>query len=97
MSGSARVDRDALRELEGLVRSLGDELTAARRRAERAEARLRALDQDGRAARLVDRAADLERENADLRARLDAAADRTRQMMDRLRFLRQQAERGSER
>ena len=96
MSGSARPDREALRELEGLVRTLGDELAGARRRAERAEARLRAVDGDG-GAQLADRVADLERENAELRSRLDAAADRTRQMIDRLRFLRQQAERGTER
>ncbi len=97
MSGSARVDREALRELAGLVRTLGDELTGARVRAERAEARLRALDGDGQGVHLLDRVSDLERENAELRARLEAAATRTRQMIDQLRFLRQQAERGGER
>ena len=95
MSGSARADRAAFRELEGLVRSLGDELVEARRRVERAEARLRTLDRDGASGALADRVAELESENADLRSRLEAAAGRTRQMIDRLRFLRQQSERGA--
>ena len=40
---------------------------------------------------------ELERENAELRSRLDAASERTRQMLERMRFLRQQQERGAER
>ena len=39
---------------------------------------------------LASRLAELERENANLRARLESAADRTRRMLDRVRFLRQQ-------
>ena len=97
MSDSVRPERQALHELESLVRTLGDELAGARRRAERAEARVRTLDGKGGAAHLADRVADLERENAELRTRVEAAATRTRQMIDRLRFLRQQSERGSER
>jgi hypothetical protein len=38
------------------------------------------------------RLAELELENADLRARLAEAAERTRAMTDRMRFLRQQQE-----
>jgi hypothetical protein len=34
----------------------------------------------------------LERENADLKKRLEAARSRTRQVLDRVRFLRQQHE-----
>jgi hypothetical protein len=97
VSGSARLDREALRELETLVRTLGDELAGARSRAERAEARLRAVDRDGRGVHLLDRVSDLERENTELRGRLEAAAARVRQMIDRLRFLRQQSQRGAER
>ena len=37
-----------------------------------------------------ERLGDLERENADLRSRLDAATERTRSLLDRVRFLRQQ-------
>ncbi|HVE33092.1 MAG TPA: hypothetical protein VNC18_06025 [Gemmatimonadaceae bacterium] len=36
----------------------------------------------------------LEEENEQLRTRLDDAAARTRQMLDRVRFLRQQAQSG---
>ena len=43
------------------------------------------------------RIAELEGENAELRARLSEAAARTRAMTDRLRFLRQQQEVGDER
>ena len=99
-SGSARSDRpdaEAFRELEELVKRLGEELDTFRRRALRAEARLRQLDGEGGRLSAVERAAELERENAQLRARLEAAADRTRQMLERVRFLRQQGERGAER
>jgi uncharacterized protein involved in exopolysaccharide biosynthesis len=99
-SGSAlsnRPDAEAFRELEGLVKRLGEELDTFRRRALRAEARLRQLDGEGARPSAVERAAALERENAELRARLEAAADRTRQMLERVRFLRQQGERGAER
>ncbi|HEU4632135.1 MAG TPA: hypothetical protein VFS08_20460 [Gemmatimonadaceae bacterium] len=41
------------------------------------------------------RVAELERENADLRGRLAQAAERTRQLLDRARFLRQQQEESS--
>jgi hypothetical protein len=96
----ARPDLAALRELEALIRSLGDEMAGWRRRAQQAEARARELE---RAAQLSleqmtvpepaapdQRAVGLERENADLRRRLDAARDRTLQMIERMRFLRQQ-------
>lgn len=39
-----------------------------------------------------ERLGDLERENADLRSRLDSATERTRNLLDRVRFLRQQEE-----
>lgn len=39
-----------------------------------------------------ERLAELERENADLRRRLEEAAGRVRQLLDRARFLRQQEE-----
>ncbi|HEX3157528.1 MAG TPA: hypothetical protein VHQ45_03380 [Gemmatimonadaceae bacterium] len=40
----------------------------------------------------AERIAELEQENADLRARLEEATTRTRQLLDRMRFLRQQRE-----
>jgi hypothetical protein len=91
-----RPDQEAFAELQQLVRHLADELAGFRRRALQAEARLKELESagDGRAA---PGGAALERENATLRARLEAASERTRQMLDRMRFLRQQQERGVER
>ena len=97
MSDSERPDVTAFRELEHLVRHLGDELASFRRRALSAETRVRELEADG--ARNGDSSAssaDLRAENEELRKRLDAAGSRTRQMLDRMRFLRQQHERGSE-
>ena len=51
----------------------------------------------GDAAGLATRVASLEAENADLRARLGEAAERTRAMAERLRFARQQEEVDGER
>ena len=104
MSGSVRPDRAAFAELERLVRNLGEELAFFRRRALEAERRLReqggapetaapaapAVSGGAGEEQLRVRAAELERENQDLRARLDEAATRTRQMAERLKVLRQQ-------
>ena|SRR5687767_1035457 len=92
MSANARPEQRAFDELEKLVRHLGEELASFRRRALAAEAQLR--DSQGSAGKgrtpLPERMAELETENAELRARVERAEDRVRQMMDRLRFLRQQ-------
>ncbi|MEO5580400.1 MAG: hypothetical protein ABIR58_07045 [Gemmatimonadaceae bacterium] len=81
----------AFDELQQLVRHLGDELATFRRRAMQAESRIKAIDSSAGSARVnperVDR---LERENAELRKRVESARTRTRLMLDRLRFLRQQ-------
>jgi predicted nucleic acid-binding Zn-ribbon protein len=96
MSGNDRADLRAFRELEGLVRNLGEELAVFRRRAVTAETQLNELGQShpakGSAVRGAagEHASDLERENHVLRTRLERAEDRVRQMMDRVRFLRQQ-------
>jgi hypothetical protein len=42
---------------------------------------------------LDERVTELEHENAVLRARLESATERTRQMLERVRFIRQQAQR----
>ena len=96
MSGNARPEM-AFSELERLVRSLGEELAFFRRRALEAERRWREAMEHGAHGdtaptreSLASRLAEVERENGELRARLDDAAERTRQMADRLRFLRQQ-------
>jgi hypothetical protein len=92
MSGNERPELRAFKELETLVRHLGEELAAFRRRALAAEAQLKEAGHapKGRAAASSGRAADLEEENEALRARLNRTEDRVRQMMERVRFLRQQ-------
>jgi len=95
MSEHARPDVEAFRELEGLVRSLGEQLASYRQRALAAEERLRQIDDTGEdpeppGARERMRA--LEQENASLRGRLDAATKRTRSVLERVHFLRQQSQ-----
>jgi hypothetical protein len=92
VSDNERHDRTAFRELEVLIRHLGDELASFRRRALQAETQLRGLG--GREAPVDDsaRVEALEAENAALRGRLEAAASHAQSMLDRVRFLRQQQE-----
>jgi len=101
MSGEAAA---AVAELRILVHRLADEVAAFRRRALQSETRVRELEAALAAAEAVPAApsptdaplpdpealARLERENAELRERLAQAAERTRQLLDRARFLRQQ-------
>ena len=97
MSNNERPEGQAFQELEGLVRRLGDELAGARRRAQLAESRLGELappDDQARSRARIERVAELERETATLRRRLDAATARTRSMLDRVHFLRQQVQGG---
>ena len=91
MSDSERPERAAFAELEQLVKHLGDELASFRRRALQAEARLKGLETTGvKGVASPERVQFLERENAGLTKRLDDARERTNQMMDRVRFLREQ-------
>ncbi|HUQ98649.1 MAG TPA: hypothetical protein VM166_04280 [Gemmatimonadaceae bacterium] len=91
MSDSERPERAAFAELEQLVKHLGDELASFRRRALQAEARLKSLETTGaKGVVSPERVQFLERENAGLNQRLDDARERTNQMMDRVRFLREQ-------
>ena len=89
MSDNERPDLVAFQELEHLILSLADEMAGWWRRAQEAEARLKAAPPvpAGRA-----NAAALEKENRELRERLDAAKARTKQLLEKLRFLRQQQE-----
>ena len=97
-------DAVAFRELEQLVRHLVDELAGFRRRALKAEARLREIEgRSGEFATPGDgaepddaRTNALAAENEALKARLDQASERTRRMLDRVRFLRQQHGAGTE-
>jgi hypothetical protein len=73
------------------VKHVGDELASFRRRALQAEARIKSLESTGvKGVVSPERVQFLEKENAGLASRLDAARARTQQMIDRVRFLRQQ-------
>lgn len=103
MSDSVRPEIAAFRELETLVHHLAEELASFRRRALVAEARLRDLEEDGaeperaRQRELAERCTRLEQDNEAMKGRLNAATARTRQMLERVRFLRQQTQAGRER
>ncbi len=102
MSDSVRPETTAFRELETLVRHLGDELAGFRRRALVAEARVRDIDGQenppliDQHREVSERCRLLEQENAVLRGRLESATTRTRQMLDRVRFIRQQTQTGTD-
>lgn len=91
-SASARPEVAAFQDLAQLVRHLEDELASFRRRALSAEARLKELESvaGGDPSEL----STLARENAQLKERLDAATARTKQLLERVRFVRQQATKG---
>jgi hypothetical protein len=91
VSDSVRPETTAFAELEQLVKHLGDELASFRRRALQAEARLKTLESTGvKGVVSPERVHFLEKENAGLTTRLESARTRTQQMIDRVRFLRQQ-------
>ena len=96
MSDPARPDQAAFADLQHLIGLLGEELGGFRRRAIAAEQRAKQLANDGDAPTLFEpsaahaRVAELEAENAALKARLGRATDRTQAMLDRVQFLRQQ-------
>ena len=77
-------------QAEARVRELETALAAATRPPAKAEDADPASQMNGPVT--FERLAALERENADLRRRLDEAATRVRQLLDRARFLRQQEE-----
>jgi uncharacterized protein involved in exopolysaccharide biosynthesis len=92
-SDPAAPESQAFRQLEQLVRHLGEELATFRKRAQAAEARARTLEVavgQGSDEATLARLTRLEAENADLRARLGHAAQRTRQLAARVKFIRQQ-------
>jgi len=92
-SDNERPEIQAFEELQQLVHHLGDELATFRRRALQAEARVKQFESAPGGARVnPERVERLERENAELKKRLESARTRTRQVLDRVRFLRQQHE-----
>lgn len=91
MSGNDRPELRAYRELETLVRNLGDELATFRKRAISAESQLKdAMASPPKGGVSSERMTELEIENQSLKTRLMRAEERVRQMLDRVRFLRQQ-------
>lgn len=79
-------------ELRQLVRRVGEELATFRRRAHAAEARAREVEAIHAGEPIsFGRVEQLERENADLKRRLAAATARTRDVLDQIRFIRQQS------
>lgn len=94
MSDHELADIHAVRQLEQLVRHLGEELATFRRRALQAETKLRGYESTNRSDLFSEqRVTELEKENADLRARLVYATERAKGVLDQVRFLRQQASR----
>ena len=91
-SASVRPEVAAFQDLALLVRHLEDELAAFRRRALSAEARVKELE--GSLGGEPGDMAALKQENARLKERVDAASARTRQLLERVRFVRQQATKG---
>ena len=94
MSEQERPDAAAFRELETVIRRLVDELSAFRKRALSAEAKLKgyeAVSTTGPRAAGA-RLAKLEDENARLRSQVEKAKSSTKGMLQRVRFLRQQAQ-----
>jgi len=92
-----RPDRPALDELEALVRNLGEEASAWRRRTLKAEAQLNKLKDEAGALggpELMEsrqRIVVLERENEDLRRRVETAASKVGALAKRLAFLEREA------
>jgi hypothetical protein len=93
MSAPERPDVAAFQELESLVRNLVDELARFRKRALAAEAKLKGYESaSGSGAKAGARLAELEAENAHLRTQVERARASTKGMLERVRFLRQQAQ-----
>jgi hypothetical protein len=90
-SASEHPELDAFHELEQLVHHLGEELAGFRKRALTAESKLKQFDLTLTSKTPTpERLAALERLNKDLKARLEDATERTRRMVERVKFLREQ-------
>ena len=97
MSDNVPAEQRAFTELEALVHHLAEELSSFRRRALLAEARVKEIEEHEGGPPSVDlaaRVAQLEQENERLQAKLGTATAKAKQMLDRVKFLRQQAQGG---
>jgi hypothetical protein len=100
-SDNDRPEIAAFLEMEHLVRNVGEALAGFRRRALAAESQLRELGVgagtggSGKQSRASGKSGvEMEAQVDELRARLEQATERTQQMLDRVRFLRQQQNQG---
>ena len=95
-SDNDRPEIAAFLELENLVRNVGETLAGFRRRALAAEGQLREMSTGakGAGAKSYRNAAELEVQVGELSEKLDQATSRTQQMLERVRFLRQQQNQG---
>ena len=85
MSAKERPEVAAFRELETLVKHLGEELATARRKGLHIEGK-----ESASKAKSSERAAAQEAETGALKTRVGRAEDRVKKMIERVRFLRQQ-------
>jgi hypothetical protein len=93
MSEQERPDVAAYRQLETVIGRLVEELAGFRRRALAAEAKVKGYETaGGSGAKSGARLAKLEEENVRLRAKVERAQSSSESMLDRVRFLRQQAQ-----
>jgi predicted nucleic acid-binding Zn-ribbon protein len=76
--------RDALDQLEAILRDVAEELAGWRTRAQKAESELKSRGSPVRST-------DLESENKSLRQRVEGARTRVHDLMQRLSFLEEQA------
>ncbi len=92
MSDHVQAETSEFAELSRLVKHLGEELASYRKRALSAEARLKSAEEQRAAMGAADprRVVELERENGELRRRLDDARERTDKVLAKIRFLKQQ-------
>jgi hypothetical protein len=93
MSEPERPDAAAFRELQSVMRNLVDELAGFRKRALAAEAKVKGFESaTGSSAKAGAKLANLEEENARLRSQVEKARASTKGMLEKVRFLRQQAQ-----
>ena len=93
MSDPERPDAAAFGELQKVVRNLVEELAGFRKRALAAEAKVKGFESaTGSSAKAGARLAQLEEENARLKAQVEKARKSTSGMLEKVRFLRQQAQ-----
>ena len=92
MSNSARPELQALAELEGVVRHLAEELAGWRRRALKAEADRAEMGGGHDTVASREKVVKLEKENRELKDRVEGARARVGDLLKRLRFLEEQAD-----